>query len=151
MPRRLGPTFIACPTYQSFLSFSFEEPSLAARSLVKTCSPRLNIRLSATYFDFDHVIWRHFSCCCLENLEQCTGAAIFLMFALARFGQSLTGCMQWQASSLRVRHKSILTLSCSHALRYSINLMNRAKQPPMKRFPALASHAPYIGTLLNMQ
>ena len=60
MPRRLGPTFMACSTYQSFLSFSFEGPSLAAPSLVKTCRPRLYIRLSATSFDFGHVIWCHF-------------------------------------------------------------------------------------------
>lgn len=56
-----------------------------------------------------------------------------------------------RGSFLRVRHHSTLTLSGSHGFRYSICSINRAKQPPTRRFPALASHAPYIGTLLNMQ
>lgn len=94
MPRRLGPTCITYSTYHSFVSFSFEGPSLAARFLIKTCRPRLNIRLSATSSDIDHGRWRHF---------------LLLLEETGRITRN-------RSSSLRARHNSILTLLGPHAL-----------------------------------
>lgn len=82
MPRRLGPTFIACLTYQSFVSSSLKGLVLLRLPSLRPCNSRLNIPVSATSSDFGHDIWRHFLAVAWRISSNTPVAAICLVFAV---------------------------------------------------------------------